>query len=91
MRCVQSPQFQGTRPSRAASRRSALAVRRGIGGVHRRRSDPDLDGPNLTTGTERMLTTSAGHVMSPAYSPDGRWMAYLGHQHGSEADRPGLP
>jgi dipeptidyl aminopeptidase/acylaminoacyl peptidase len=47
----------------------------------------DLWVRDLTTGEERVLTTGAGPVISPAFSPDGRWIAYLGHEHGSEVDR----
>ena len=52
-----------------------------------RRERADLWVLDLTTGRERVLTGGLGPVRSPAFSPDGRWIAYLGHEHGSAADR----
>ena len=56
--------------------------------VSDRSADPDdIHGNDLWTvnvadGTIRRLTETAGPEFSPRYSPDGRWIAYLG------ADRP---
>jgi dipeptidyl aminopeptidase/acylaminoacyl peptidase len=64
--------------------------------VYVKNTDPDLATStnndlfevSLEDGQERRLTTSPGNDHSPAYSPDGRYLAYLSMERaGYEADR----
>jgi dipeptidyl aminopeptidase/acylaminoacyl peptidase len=37
-----------------------------------------------TGGRAKKLTRSLGSAAHPAFSPDGKWVAYVGHEHGDE-------
>ncbi len=47
----------------------------------RSRSRPTAGAP-ATGARPRRLTRAKGAAASPSFSPDGRWVAYAGHEHG---------
>ncbi|PWB75858.1 hypothetical protein C3F09_01735 [candidate division GN15 bacterium] len=65
---------------------------RSIAYVSNRAKNPDLDDMRhdlfvmpITGGRERRIPTPAGPIESPRFSPDGKWLAYIGHANPNDA------